>query len=74
MKSRCLLGLRYPGADSPLHLPLGVAIFESTEPTGIARDLQDQIEASTHWKTLQAFINSSPESLPLMSDALERGF
>ena len=72
MKSRSLLGLRYP--DGNLDVPLGVAIIESTDPDRITSSMADIVRESLAWKTVCTFAHIYQGDLPAMSEALGKGF
>ncbi|MBL0749786.1 hypothetical protein [Nocardioides baculatus] len=73
MKSRSLIGVRYP-ADTAGSRPVGVLILESNSPDWATEARLEQLKQSTSWATLQAYLHSQRDELPLMSGAKGKGF
>ena len=73
MKSRVLVGLRYP-ADDLGHVAIGVLIVESLSDKWVITDLRSQLERSEMWYTLQEHLRAQRHGLPKLSMAEGLGF
>jgi hypothetical protein len=73
MKSRVLVGLRYP-ADPVGDKHIGVLIVESLDSAWDITDMRSRLEGSEMWYTLQEHLRAQRHRLPKLSVAEELGF
>lgn len=73
MKSRVLVGLRFPPEDHGQE-PIGVLLVESLDDSLDAQRVLAQVKLSAWWRTLQAHLRAQGPQLPVLTTASEKGF